>query len=91
MKPETPYWKFELTDLTKPRKTRGLTGTGQGLAHNEAAGWILRWVWNRTNLFLGSKPGPLADYPVPLLTLAAQKASICHFGHIHGQLHVGLF
>ena len=55
--------------LAKPGKTSGLTGTGQGLACQDAAGWVSGRFWNRTELFFRSKPGPLAGYPDPLLTL----------------------
>jgi hypothetical protein len=43
--------------------------SGCGLAHQESAGGVFGCVCNQTDAFLGSKPGPLADYPDPLLTL----------------------
>jgi len=46
-----------------------LTGTGTGLARQEALGQVVVRVWNRTKPFFRSKPGPLAGYPDPLLTL----------------------
>jgi len=55
--------------LAKPGKTRGLTGTGPDLAPPESAGRVFGRVWNRTDPFLQSKPGPLPGYPDPLLTL----------------------
>jgi hypothetical protein len=55
--------------LGKPGKTRGLTGTVTGLARQEAPGRVFARFWNRTEAFFRSKPGPLAGYPDPLLTL----------------------
>jgi hypothetical protein len=55
--------------LGKPIGTRGLLGTGPGLASQQSAGRALRWVWNRPDPFLRSKPGLQAGYPDPLLTL----------------------
>jgi len=57
--------------LAKPGETRGLTGTGPGLACQESAGRVFGRVWNRTDPFLRSKPGPRAGYPDPLLTLVS--------------------
>jgi len=69
VKPETQNRRLEATGLAKPSETRGLTGTSPGLARQESAGQVLGLVWNRTDTFLRSKPGPLAGYPDPLLTL----------------------
>ena len=69
VKPETRNRRLEPTGLAKPGETRGLTGTGPGLARQESAGLVLGRFWNRTDPFLRSKPGPLAGYPDPLLTL----------------------
>jgi hypothetical protein len=69
VKPETQNRRLEPTGLVKPGETRGLTGTGPGLARQESAGRVFGRFWNRTDLFLRSKPGPLACYPDPLLTL----------------------
>jgi len=69
MKPETQNRRLEPTGLTNPGETRGLAGTGQGLARQESAGRFFGRFWNRTDPFLRSKPGPLAGYPDPLLTL----------------------
>ena len=55
--------------LAKPGRTRGLMGTGTGLACQEALGRVIGWVWNRTEPFFRSKPGPLVGYPDPLLKL----------------------
>jgi len=41
-----------------------------GWAPEEAPGRVFGRVWNRTKPFYQSKPGPLAGYPDPLLTLA---------------------
>jgi len=55
--------------LAKPGITRGLTGTGTHLASQQAAARVFVWFWNQTEPFIQSKPGPLAGYPDPLLTL----------------------
>jgi len=70
MKPETQNRRLEPTGLAQPGETRGLTGTGLGSARQESAGLVFGRFWNRTDPFLRSKPGPLAGYPDPLLTLA---------------------
>jgi len=57
--------------LDKPGESRGLTGTGMGFACQVALGRVVDWVWNQTKPFFRSKPGPLAGYPDPLLTLVA--------------------
>jgi len=62
--------RLELTGLGELGKSRRLTGTGSGLACQEAAGQVFGRVWNQTDPFLWSKPGPLAGYSDPLLTLA---------------------
>jgi hypothetical protein len=62
-------WRLELTGVAKPGITWGSRGTGMGLANEEAAGRACGRVSNRTNLFLGSEPRPLSDYPHPLITL----------------------
>jgi hypothetical protein len=66
-----------MTGLAKPGETRGLTGTGPGLARQESAGRVFGRFWNRTDPFLQSKPGPLAGYPDPLLTLRMSDCSSC--------------
>jgi len=69
VKPETQNRRLEPTGIAKPGETRGLTGTGPGLARQESAGRVFGRFWNRTDPFLRSKPGPLAGYLDPLLTL----------------------
>jgi hypothetical protein len=69
VKPETQNRRLEPTGLAKPGETCRLIGTGPGLARQESAGRVFGWFWNRTDPFLRSKPGPLAGYPDPLLTL----------------------
>jgi len=69
VKPETRNRRKEPTGLAKRGETRSLTGTGPGLARQEAAGRVFGRVWNRTDPFLRSKPGLVAGYPDPLLTL----------------------
>jgi len=68
-KPETQDRRLEPTGVARPGKTRGLTGTGPGLARQDAGGRIFGRFWNRTEPFIWSKPGPLAGYLDPLLTL----------------------
>jgi len=69
VKPETQNWRLEATGQAQPGETRGLTGRGPGLARQESAGRVFGRFRNRTDPFLRSKPGPLAGYPDPLLTL----------------------
>jgi len=73
VKPETQNRRLEPTGLAKPGETHGLTGTGPGLACQESAGRVFGRFWNRTDPFLRSKPGPLAGYPDPLLTLSIHR------------------
>jgi len=93
VKPEMQNRRLDPTGLAKPGETRGLTGTGPGLARQESAGRVFGRFWNRTDPFLRSKPGPLAGYPDPLLTLAicnatrgidAGRGVIRHWGVSHG-------
>jgi hypothetical protein len=42
---------LEPTGLAKPGKPRGLSGTGPGLARQDAAGQVFGRVWNRTEPF----------------------------------------
>jgi hypothetical protein len=79
VKPETQNRRLEPTGLAKPGETRGLTGTGPGLARQESAGRVFGRFWNRTDPFLRSKPGPLAGYPDPLLTLVVGNRTM----HVH--------
>ena len=46
------------------------------MARQESAGRVFGRFWNRTDLFLRSKPGPLAGYLDPLLTLAKRAAEL---------------
>jgi hypothetical protein len=82
VKPKTQNQRLEPTGITRLGETRGLTVKGPGLARQESAGRVFGRFWNRTNSFLRSKPGPLAGYPDPLLTLAVTlgriKASYIH-------------
>ena len=60
-KPEIQNWRLEQTGLAQPGKTCGLTGTGPGLAHQDAAGQVFARFRNRTELFYRSEPGPVAN------------------------------
>ena len=71
--------------LAKPGKTRGLTGTGVGLAHQEPPGRVFGRFWNWPERFFRSKPGPLAGYPDPLLTLNTRHQDITQ---IQSTLHL---
>jgi len=62
--------------LAKPGETASLTGTGPGWAHQQSAGRVFGRVWNRTDPFLRSKPGPLVGYPDPLLTLVKEHLKV---------------
>jgi len=71
--------------LPKPGETHGLTVTGPGLACEESGVRVFRRVWNATDPFLRSKPGPLAGYPDLLLTLplSAYPNSLDHGLQVH--------
>ena len=69
VKPKTQNRRLNPTGLVKPGETCWLTGTSQDLAHQQSAGQDFGRVWKRTDPFLRSKPGLLAGYPNPLLTL----------------------
>jgi len=69
VKPETHSRRLKPTGVAEPSETRGSTGIGPGLAPQESEGRVFERVWNRTDLFLQFKPGPLAGYPHPLVTL----------------------
>jgi len=77
VKPETQNRRLELTGLAKASQTRGLTGTDAGLAPQKSVGQVIGRVWNRSDLFLRCKPGPLACYPDHLVTL-----DIMHIGKV---------
>jgi hypothetical protein len=66
---KTQNKRLELMGKGNCGKTRRLMRTGPGLASEESAGQVFGRVRNRTKPFLRSKPGPLAGYLDPLLTL----------------------
>ena len=68
-KPEIQNRTLEPTGLANCGKTRGLMGTGPGLARQDSAGRVFRCVCNRTDSLLRGKHGSLAGYPDPLPTL----------------------
>ena len=70
--PETQNQRLEPTGPAKAGKTHGLTGTGPGLAHQEAMGRVFGQVKNQTDTFLRSEPRPLACHPDPLLQLVPE-------------------
>ena len=69
-KPETQMLRLEPTGLAKPGENSWFAGTGPGSARPQSAGSVMSRVWNRTDPFLRSQPGPLVGYPDPLLTLS---------------------
>jgi len=60
---------LEPTGLPKPSETHRLLGKGPGLALQHSADGVFEQLWNYTDMFLLSKPGPLVGYPGPLLTV----------------------
>jgi len=60
---ETQNRRLELMGFAKPSKTHRLTGTGPGLAWQEAASYIFELFWNRTEPVLWSESGPLVGQP----------------------------
>jgi len=56
---------------SQTRRNPRVDGYGSGFGPPRVSGSGFGRVWNRTDPFLQSKPGPLAGYPDPLLTLAA--------------------
>jgi len=83
MKPDTQNRRSEPTGLAKLGQTRGMTGTGPGLARQESAGRVFGRYWNRTDPILRSKPGLLAGYPDPLLTLHLGRLQLNCISTIH--------
>ena len=75
VQPKMQNCRLELTGLPKPGETCGLMDTDPGLAWHDSVCWFFRRVWNLTDTFLRSKPGPLAGYPDSLLTLAVNSAA----------------
>ena len=65
VKPETQNRRLKPTGLAKSGETSGLMGTGPGLARQESAGWDFGRFLNRTDPFLRSKPGPVANTMSP--------------------------
>ena len=61
--------RLDPTGLATPGETHGLMGTGLDFNRQAAAGRVVGRCWNQTAPFFQSKPGPLAGYPDPLLTL----------------------
>ena len=74
-KPDTPNLKLEMMGLAAPGKTRRLTGTGPGMARQDAVGRVFVRICTWTKLIFRSQPGPLAVIAAPVLntTLNAQR------------------
>lgn len=73
-------WRLDTPGIARSGETLLLPGTGPGLDHQEAAGWIIRWICNRTKLIFRSEPSTLAGYPVQLPTLHICSSSL--FGRV---------
>jgi len=54
---------------SQTRRNPQVDGQGSGFVRQESAGRVFGRFWKRTDPFLRSKPGQLAGYPDPLLTL----------------------
>ena len=89
VKPKMQNRRLNLTGQAKPGKTRRLTGTGPDLAPQESAGRVFGQVWNRTDPFLRSKPGRLAGYPGPLLTLHTTSCSLLAKTSTNSEFSIG--
>jgi len=63
-------WRLHQIGLAEPGETPRFVGMGPGLECHDVAGRDFGRVWNWTDLFFQTQPGPLADYPDPLLTLS---------------------
>jgi len=87
--PKMQNRRLDLMGLANAAETRGSTGTGPGLDHQEAVGWVFGRFWNRTGPFAQSKPWPLAGYPDPLLTLTGVTVVPPGGGLISTQVHQG--
>lgn len=59
---------LESMGLAEPDKMGGLTASGPGLACQQAAGWVFRWVSNQTRLISTFKSGLVVCYPDQLLS-----------------------
>jgi len=68
-KPKTQNRRLEQVGSATPGQTHGLTGMGQGVARQYAAGRVFGRFWNQTKLGFRSEPVLLASHPDPLLTL----------------------
>jgi len=68
-KPETQNRISEQMGLANHGETHGLTRTGPALAHQGSATLVFGLVRYQTDRFLQSKPGPLAGYLDPLLSV----------------------
>jgi len=74
--PQTQNQGLEPRGLAKPGETRGLMGMGPGLAHNELPGRVVGRVWNQTDRFLQSKPGPVVDTTCCIWRLTVARVSL---------------
>ena len=67
--------RLDATGQAKLGETRGLTGTGPGLDHQEAASQVSGRFWNRTEPFFLFNLGPFVGYPDPLLSVVLADGS----------------
>jgi len=66
---------------SQTRRNPRVDGYGSGFGPQESGSQVFGRLWNQTDPFLWSKPGPLAGYPDPLLSLAQLDVSgfsLCH-------------
>jgi len=69
--------RLDQTGPAKPGEIHRLTGSGPGLDRHEAAYQVFGHFGNQTEPCFQSKPGLLASYPGPLLSLVhAQVGSL---------------
>jgi len=61
VKSEMQSQRFESTGIAKPSETRSFKGMGLDSAGLDVAGRVFRLVMNRTDPFLQSIPGPVAN------------------------------
>jgi len=82
---ETQNQRLGQTGQAKPAKTYGLMGTVVGFARQEAAESVSGGVMNRSNRVLQSKPGQLAGYVDPSVTLLEMLSTVLLEAHVLAQ------
>jgi hypothetical protein len=87
VKHEIQNSRLEPTCLADPCGTHWFSGTGPGFAHSESAGWVFGWVENQTVPCLCFKPGPLAGYADPFVTLLCTRYGLSPRGSAQPTIH----